>query len=73
MGRPDRASQRQYMQRYRSNPLTAAVNRWYARTEHAALRELARRHRGEYLRVLFEIREADPKPEVATEEAADAA
>jgi hypothetical protein len=60
------------MASYRSDPLVAAVNRWYARTEGAAMRELARRHRAEYLRVLFEIRQADPKPEAA-EGASDAA
>ena len=73
MGRPTRADQQRYMQQYRSNPLAAAVNRWYARTEHAAMRELARRHRAEYLRLLYEIREADPRPEAAEGEAGDAA
>lgn len=67
MGRRTRDEQRAYMAGYRSGPLAAAVNRWYTRTESLALRELARRHRGEYLRVLFEVREADPKP-AATEE-----
>jgi hypothetical protein len=71
MGRPTKAAQRAYMAEYRSDPVAAAVNRWYARTEGAAMRELARRHRAEYLKVLFEIREADPKPEAT--EASDAA
>jgi hypothetical protein len=65
MGRRTPDEQRRYMATYRSDPLAAAVNRWYTRTESLALRELAKRHRAEYLRVLYEIREADPKPEAA--------
>lgn len=52
-----------YMQEYRANPLAAAVHRWSTRTARAAQMELARRHPGEYARILWEIREADPRPE----------
>jgi len=69
MGRPDRESQRAYMARYRADPLAAAIHRWSTRTTKAAQRELARRHPGEYARILWEIREADPRPEA---EASDA-
>ena len=46
------------------------VSRWVKRTIYAAHAELARRHPGEYARILWEIREADPRPEA---EASDAA
>jgi len=58
-----------YMAEYRSQPGAAEVHRWSSRTINAARRELARRHPGEYAKLLYEIREADPRPE----EAADAA
>jgi hypothetical protein len=56
------------MQEYRANPLAAAVHRWSTRTTRAAQMELARRHPGEYARILWEIREKDrrPEPEAAT-------
>jgi hypothetical protein len=72
MGRPTKAAQRAYMEEYRSRPSVAAENAWYSRTYTAALRQLARNHPAEFMRVLFEIREADPKPEAA-EGASDAA
>jgi len=39
-----------------------ALVAWSARTIHAAQRELARRRRGEYAKILAEVREADPRP-----------
>jgi hypothetical protein len=70
MGRPTRDAQRRYMQSYRSDPLAAEIHRWSTRTARAAQRELARRHPGEYARILFGIREADPRPEPAVAEGA---
>lgn len=63
MGRRTAAAQREYMQQYRSDPVAAAVHAWESRTRHAALKELAHRHPGEYARLLWEIRERDPRPE----------
>ena len=57
---------------YRADPLNAEIHRWSSRTINAARRELASRHRGEYARILAEIRVADPRPE-APEEAGCAA
>ena len=68
MGRPTRAAQAAYMQQYRANPLAALVHAWESRTRHAALKELAHRHPGEYARLLWDIREDDPRPEAATRE-----
>lgn len=65
MGRPSRQAQTEYMRTYRSRPLAGAVIAWRSRTEHAALRALARKYPAEYLRLLWEIRETDPKPETA--------
>jgi len=62
MGRPTTAAQRLYMRQYRTGPLAAEVHRWSTRTARAAQRELASRHPGEYARILWEIRERDPKP-----------
>lgn len=73
MGRRTRDEQRQYMAGYRSSPIAAAVHRWSTRTARAAQMELARRHPGEYARILWEIREAGPKPEMAREDHAAAA
>jgi hypothetical protein len=72
MGRRTTAAQRAYMRRYRADPVAAAVHAWESRTRHAALKELARRHPGEYAAVLWGIREEDPKP-AAGEDAGDAA
>jgi hypothetical protein len=69
MGRRTAAEQREYMQQYRSDPVAAAVHAWESRTRHAALKEMARRHPGEYAAVLWAIREEDPRP--GAEEAAD--
>ena len=70
MGRPTREAQRAYMAEYRSDPLVAAVHAWESRTRHAALKELARRHPGEYARLLYDIRESDPRPEAEAGSAA---
>jgi hypothetical protein len=50
---------------YRADPLAADVHRWSSRTINQARSELARRHRGEYAQILYEIRESDRKPEEA--------
>jgi hypothetical protein len=68
MGRPTREAQQRYMQEYRSRPLAAAVIRWRARTYASALQQLARKHPAEFMRVLYEIREADPKPSATGEQ-----
>ena len=68
MGRRTASEQREYMRSYRSDPVAAAVHAWESRTRHAALKELARLHPGEYARVLWEIREADPRPEAGQEQ-----
>jgi hypothetical protein len=68
MGRRTAAEQRLYMQQYRADPVAAAVHAWESRTRHAALKELARLHPGEYARVLWEIREADPRPGAGQEQ-----
>lgn len=60
------------MQQYRSDPVAAAVHAWESRTRHAALKELAHLYPGEYARVLWEIRERDPRPE-APQDGRDAA
>lgn len=67
MGRRTASEQAAYMRRYRADPVAAAVHAWESRTRHAALKEMARLHPGEYARVLWEIREADPRPEAAEE------
>lgn len=53
----------EYLRQYRADPAVAEVHRWSSRTINAARRELARRHPGEYAAILWEIREADPRPE----------
>lgn len=68
MGRPTKAAQQAYMRQYRADPVAAEVHKWSSRTINAARRELARRHRGEYAAILYEIREQDPKPEAAARE-----
>ena len=62
MGRRTAAEQREYMRQYRADPAAAAVHAWESRTRYAALKELAHLYPGEYARILWEIREADPKP-----------
>ena len=59
-----------YMAEYRADPVAAEIHRWSSRTINAARRELARRHPGEYAAILWEIREADPRPEAASEDVA---
>jgi hypothetical protein len=60
-----------YLRDYRADPLAAAVHRRSSRTINQARRELARRHRGEYAQILYEIRESDPKPEASEPREAD--
>jgi hypothetical protein len=60
---PSREAQNEYLRGYRARPLAAEIHRWSTRTARAAQRELARLHPGEYARILWEIREADPRPE----------
>lgn len=57
------------MAEYRADPENAEIHRWSSRTINAARRELARRHPGEYAAILWEVRERDPRPEVAQEAA----
>jgi hypothetical protein len=66
-------SRPEYMRAYRSDPVAAGLHRWSSRTINAARRELARRHRGEYARILSEIRESDPRPGAAEKAATDLA
>ena len=56
---------------WRSRPDRKAIKQWENRTYFAARAELARRHPAEFLAILDEIREADPKP--AAKETSDAA
>lgn len=55
---------------WRSAPERAEIRRWENRTFQAARTELARRHRGEFAAILYEIREADPKPAAREDERA---
>ncbi len=70
MGRRTREEQAEYMRNYRADPGVAAVNAWRTRTENKALRELARRHRGEYAAILWDVRQQDPRPEAEESDAA---
>ena len=56
------SARRRYRAQRREDPHVAAVDAWEKRTRNAALSMLARKFPAEYLALLDEVREADPRP-----------